>query len=336
MLPQPPDNYRGPFPPRDPRLPLITNAHDSGEAFSKTEQTHAMQHRAMDKFATRHAPLQEIHQDRLGLIGGPDGGHQHGAPMAMDFAEHEADSDDDHSVYTMFQKGHRRYDLQPRSPYQSSERIAIEDEPRPPPTEEDESQDPGSRGNNDGGDPHPPEEPRGGALKTIGEWMKWAMSHDPDAHQHDGDYSYYGEKEERKPDAYDLYGKEETRGSYSWHSPTPDMPATPPPAAKAKAKPRASSSSSAGAVASSSAGAASAGASSSSHQRPFVDVGPYQGTVEVSDEEPYEPNQPTAPARRRRKTALEKAQELAAAADKYGRTKQFDDPKRQPPKPRGG
>ena len=158
--------------------------------------------------------------------------------------------------------------------------------------------------------------------------MKWAMSHDPDAHQHDGDYSYYGEKEDRKPDAYDLYGKEETRDNYREYRSTPDTPATPPPTAKAKAKPRA---------ASSSAGAASAGASSSSHQRPFVDVGQYQGgAVEVSDEEPYEPNQPTAPARRRRKTALEKAQELAAAADKYGRTKQFDDPKRQPPKPRGG
>ena len=157
--------------------------------------------------------------------------------------------------------------------------------------------------------------------------MKWAMSHDPDAHQHDGDYSYYGKKEERKPDAYDLYGKEETQDRYREYRSTPDTPATPRPTAKAKAKPRA---------ASSSAAAASAGASSSSHQRPFVDVGAYRGTVEVSDEEPYEPNQPAAPARRRRKTALEKAQELAAAAEKYGRTKQFDDPKRQPPKPRGG
>ena len=333
MLPQPPDNYRGPFPPRDPSLPLITNAHDSGEAFSKAEQTHAMQHHAMHKHATRHGALQEIHQDRLGLIGGPDGGMQHGAPMSMHFEEHEADSDDDHSVYTMFQKGHRRYELHPRSPYQSSERLAIEDTHHQPPPDEDDSHDPGSRGNNDGGDPPPPEEPRrGGALKTIGEWVKWAMSHDPDAHQHDGDYSYYGEKEERKPDRYDLYGKEEAHNRYEYNR-TPEMPATPPPTAKAKARPRASSSA---AAASSSAGAASAGASSSSHHRPFVDVGAYQGTVEVSDEEPYEPNQPAAPARRRRKTALEKAQELAAAADRYGRTKQFDDPKRQPPKPRGG
>ena len=99
MLPQPPDNYRGPFPPRDPSLPVITKAHDSGEAFSRAERTHAMQHHAMDKFAARHGALQEIHQDRLGLIGGPDGGHQHGAPMAMDFAEHDDDSDDDHSIY---------------------------------------------------------------------------------------------------------------------------------------------------------------------------------------------------------------------------------------------
>ena len=333
MLPQPPDSYSGPFPLRDPRFPLITKAHDSGEAFSRADQTHAMQHRAMDKFATRHGTPQEIHQDRLGLH---PSGHQHGAPMAMDFAEHEADSDDDNSVYTMFQKGHRRYELQPRSPYQSHERLAIEDARHqpPPPDEDDDRHDPGSRGNDDGGDPPPPpEEPRrGGPLKTIGEWMKWAMSHDPDAHQHNGDYSYYGEKEERKPDAYDLYGAEETHNRYEYNQ--TEMPATPPPAAKAKARPRASSSA---AAASSSAGAASAGASSSSHQRPFVDVGQYQGaTVEVSDEEPFEPNQPAAPARRRRKTALERAQELAAEAEKYGRTKQFDDPKRQPPKPRGG
>ena len=104
MLPQPPDCYRGPFPPHDPRLPLITDAHETFENHVR-------------KFDAQRAPLQAIHQERVGLIGGEDGGMHRGAPVTMDFHTANGGSDDDESVYSMFQKGHKRYDIYPTNPF---------------------------------------------------------------------------------------------------------------------------------------------------------------------------------------------------------------------------
>ena len=86
MLAQPPDCYRGPFPPLDPRFPIITQAHESAEeAWNRAESTRDMHHRAMAAFADRQAPLQSLHSQRLGLEG-PGGGMRAEAPMAMDMA----------------------------------------------------------------------------------------------------------------------------------------------------------------------------------------------------------------------------------------------------------
>jgi len=84
MLAQPPDSYSGPFPPLDPRLPLISQAHESAEeAWNRAANTKDMQHQAMMRHALRHAPLQQLHAERLGLEGGPDGGMHDRAPMTL-------------------------------------------------------------------------------------------------------------------------------------------------------------------------------------------------------------------------------------------------------------
>lgn len=97
MLAQPPDCYRGPFPPPDPRFPIITQAHESAEeAWNRAESTRDLHHRAMTAFADRQAPLQSVHSQRLGLEG-PGGGMRAEAPMAMDMASdyHSAAGDSD-------------------------------------------------------------------------------------------------------------------------------------------------------------------------------------------------------------------------------------------------
>lgn len=84
MLAQPPDSYRGPFPLLDPRFPLISQAHESAEeAWNRAASTKDMQHQAMMRHALRHAPLQQLHAERLGLEGGPDGGMHDRAPMTL-------------------------------------------------------------------------------------------------------------------------------------------------------------------------------------------------------------------------------------------------------------
>ena len=85
MLPQPPDEYTGPFPPLDPRLPWLIQAHKSAEeGFIQNEATRASQRHAMARFHNKMAGIQTIHQQRLGLQG-PDGEMRAEAPMAMDF-----------------------------------------------------------------------------------------------------------------------------------------------------------------------------------------------------------------------------------------------------------
>ena len=84
MLAQPPDSYRGPFPPPDPRLPYITQAHESAEeSWNRAASTKEMQQQAMMRHAMRNAPLQQIHAERLGLEGGPEGGMEARAPMTL-------------------------------------------------------------------------------------------------------------------------------------------------------------------------------------------------------------------------------------------------------------
>ena len=103
MLAQPPDSYRGPFPLLDPRFPIISQAHESAEeAWNRAAGTKDMQNKAMMQHALRHAPLQQIHAERLGIEGGPEGGMQDRAPMTLaseyhSIAEHQsiATGDDD-------------------------------------------------------------------------------------------------------------------------------------------------------------------------------------------------------------------------------------------------
>ena len=91
MLAQPPDSYRGPFPLLDPRFPIISQAHESAEeAWNRAAGTKNLQHQAMMQHALRQAPLQQIHAERLGLEGGPDGGMQDRAPMTLASEYHTA------------------------------------------------------------------------------------------------------------------------------------------------------------------------------------------------------------------------------------------------------
>ena len=84
MLAQPPDSYQGSFPLRDPRFPQISQAHESAEeGWNRAEGIKDMQHHAMMQHGLRHAPLQQIHAERLGLEGGPDGGMHDHAPMTL-------------------------------------------------------------------------------------------------------------------------------------------------------------------------------------------------------------------------------------------------------------
>ena len=84
MQAQPPDSYQGPFPLRDPRFPQISQAHESAEeGWNRAEGIKGMQHHAMMQHGLRHAPLQQIHAERLGLEGGPDGGMHDHAPMTL-------------------------------------------------------------------------------------------------------------------------------------------------------------------------------------------------------------------------------------------------------------
>ena len=92
MLPWPPDEYDGPFPPPDPRLPRLAQAHESAvEGFRRADETQQMQHHAMASYAAKNEPLQTIHEQRLGIQGGPDGGMRPGAPVTMEF--HEVDEE---------------------------------------------------------------------------------------------------------------------------------------------------------------------------------------------------------------------------------------------------
>jgi len=84
MLAQPPDSYQGPFPLRDPRFPKISQAHESAEeGWNRAEGIKDMQHQAMMRHAMHHAPIQQIHAQRLGLEGGPEGGMHDRAPMTL-------------------------------------------------------------------------------------------------------------------------------------------------------------------------------------------------------------------------------------------------------------
>ena len=100
MLAQPPDEYKGPFPPLDPRLPWLIQAHTSAvEGFLQNEATRAVQRQALARFDSKRAGLQTIHQQRLGLQG-PDGEMRAEAPMAMDFetAHSESPRSDHHPL----------------------------------------------------------------------------------------------------------------------------------------------------------------------------------------------------------------------------------------------
>ena len=94
MLAQPPDSYQGTFPLRDPRFPQISQAHESAEeGWNRAEGIKDMQHHAMMQHGLRHAPLQQIHAERLGLEGGPDGGMHDHAPMTLAPSEYHTASE---------------------------------------------------------------------------------------------------------------------------------------------------------------------------------------------------------------------------------------------------
>ena len=115
MLPQPPDEYKGPFPPLDPRLPWLIQAHKSAEeGFIQNEATRASQRHAMAKFHNKMAGIQTIHQQRLGLQG-PDGEMRAEAPIAMDF-------ETAHSNSTRSEQSLRNHmPLRARNPYYGPE-----------------------------------------------------------------------------------------------------------------------------------------------------------------------------------------------------------------------
>ena len=102
MLPQPSDSYRGRFPPQDPHLPVISQAHESAEeAWNKASGTKNMQQQAMMRHALRHAPLQQIHSARLGLS---DGDMQDRAPMTLTSeyhttSEHQSAADEEEGAW---------------------------------------------------------------------------------------------------------------------------------------------------------------------------------------------------------------------------------------------
>ena len=82
MLAQPPDEYKGEFPPDDPRLPDLTAAHESFLASLARYDSHRqVPQLAMEAFDRKNAGLVDLHKRRIGLLGGPDGGMQSGAPM---------------------------------------------------------------------------------------------------------------------------------------------------------------------------------------------------------------------------------------------------------------
>ena len=106
MLPWPPDKYRGPFPPLDPRLPLLAQAHESAvEGFRRADETQQMQHHAMASYADKNAPMQTIHEQRLGLQGAPDGGMMRGAPVAMDWQDTASDEEPQLEARNPFHRG---------------------------------------------------------------------------------------------------------------------------------------------------------------------------------------------------------------------------------------
>ena len=50
------------------------------EGLGRATDLHLMQGRALEKFEEKRAPMQQIHEERLGLTGGPGGGRQPGEP----------------------------------------------------------------------------------------------------------------------------------------------------------------------------------------------------------------------------------------------------------------
>ena len=82
MLAQPPDEYKGEFPPDDPRLPDLTAAHESFLASLARYDSHRqVPQMAMEAFDRKNAGMVDLHKRRIGLLGGPDDGMQSGAPM---------------------------------------------------------------------------------------------------------------------------------------------------------------------------------------------------------------------------------------------------------------
>ena len=82
MLAQPPDEYKGEFPPDDPRLPDLTAAHETFLASLARYDSHRqVPQMAMEAFDRKNAGMVDLHKRRIGLLGGPDDGMQSGAPM---------------------------------------------------------------------------------------------------------------------------------------------------------------------------------------------------------------------------------------------------------------
>jgi len=94
MLEQPPDEYKGKFPPDDPRLPELTAAHESFlNSLGRYASHKQTQQSAMEAFDRRNAGLVDLHRQRLGILN--DGNVMPGAPMAMEWYDAEEGDEDE-------------------------------------------------------------------------------------------------------------------------------------------------------------------------------------------------------------------------------------------------
>jgi len=106
MLEQPPDEYKGKFPPDDPRLPELTAAHESFlNSLGRYASHKQTQQSAMEAFDRRNAGLVDLHKQRLGILS--DGNVMPGAPVAMEWYDAEEGDEDEED----------EPQLEPRNPF---------------------------------------------------------------------------------------------------------------------------------------------------------------------------------------------------------------------------